>query len=384
MRYDLLITEITNENSRKVLAHQLARDPGTSYQDALQKLQKLPVTLFRDLDEQTMTQLLGQYLKYGVKLKAAPAHQPPQPAPKNQNESSPQKKQTEKPEVTARASRNLQDILQFDDLSKRAVTVKNVSDNSPIDRVESDEKKKRKNEQAILISLLVIFLVIPLLLLFISSGKKHVRQITAVGVQSSQGKSRGDEHLKDASSIAAPSKASKRKSVTVAEKKKSASMCDSARAAGVDAAMMINFYKIAISFNKYNLDAWFGLLAAYKSAAMSDEYQKACNQMKELFGEDVLEISSQISRYGDIGDMYVSEEGVLTLKIDVEKASRNVLEDKVYSLIKILHSNYNYQSISVVAGDKKRDRMVVHIRPGMEITTFADFKKNASMIVFDK
>jgi hypothetical protein len=28
--------------------------------------------------------------------------------------------------------------------------------------------------------------------------------------------------------------------------------------------------------------------------------------------------------------------------------------------------------------------MVVHIRPGMEIATLADFKKNASLTVFDK
>ena len=73
MRYDVLITQITNENAKKVLAHQLARDPGVTFQDALEKLQKLPVVLFKDLDEQSVAAMVAPYLKYGVRLKSVPA-----------------------------------------------------------------------------------------------------------------------------------------------------------------------------------------------------------------------------------------------------------------------------------------------------------------------
>jgi hypothetical protein len=160
-------------------------------------------------------------------------------------------------------------------------------------------------------------------------------------------------------------------------------MCDSAKSAGDNTAMLINFYKIAISFNKYNLDAWFGLLGAYKTSGMSDEYQQTSNQMKELFGDKVFDVSSQVKRFGDIEDMFENENGVLTIKY---RSSEPIdeLQERVYSLIKILHSNYNYTSISVEIADEKTERMVVHVRPGMEIATFADFKKNAPVMIFGK
>jgi hypothetical protein len=229
-----------------------------------------------------------------------------------------------------------------------------------------------------------LFLIVPLILLLVSSGKREYRHLPgsgkAISAQSAKDGKARDEHQNKKSS---ESGLSKRKSISASDKKSSKAMCDSAKSAGVNNATLINFYKIAISFNKYNLDAWLGLLAAYKTAGMSEEYQDASNQMKELFGDKVFDIASQVKRFGDIEDMFENENGVLTVKY---RSSDLVdeLQERVYSLIKILHSNYNYTSISVEIADNKTERMVVHIRPGMEIATFADFRKNASVMIFGK
>lgn len=386
MRYDLLITEIKNENSRKVLAHQLARDPGVSFQDALTKLQRLPVLLFRDLDQQAVVQLVGQYQKYGVRLNVVPAQEPPKSAPISPNMSHSNSESL--PLVPgADASKNVKAPIKSGIILKEMEQpATGISGSISVDEIGKKEVKKRKHEQLILISFLVLFIIIPLLMLLFSSGNSRKRQIVVSGIRGGQDTNHvvGLSNSTSDGSIQT-SQISKRKSVTTVDKKTSALMCDSAEnASGRNVSKMINFYKIAISFNRFNLDAWFGLLAAYKSAGMSDEYIQASDQMKELFGNDVLEVSSQVSRFGAVGDMYVSDAGVLTMNVKMDNASADALKERAYSMIKILHSNYNYKSISVVVGDKKKDRMVVHVRPGMKIATFADFKKNASVIVFDK
>ena len=259
MRYDLLITEIKNESSRKILAHQLARDPGVSFQEALEKLLKLPVTLFRDLDEQTMVQQAGQYLKYGVRLKAVPAQNTTEAAPAAR--------------TTSHASSEPPVIPQSTDDSKSATTaikcvarlknkefVAGIPESIAIDKIEKKEEEKKKREQLILISFLVLFIIIHLLMLLFSSGNNRKRQIVVSGIRGGQDANHAVERSNSTSDESTQtSQISKRKSVTAADKKISALMCDSAlNISGSDVSKMINFFKIAISFNRYNLNAWFG------------------------------------------------------------------------------------------------------------------------------
>lgn len=385
MHYDLLVTQINSENARKVLAHQLARDPGTTFQDALLKLQKLPIVVFKDLDEQTMTAMVTQYLKYGVRFKAVPAHQ----MAKEDLTSHSEIQQSEKLKFNysnpnGRLSDNAPTVVRFDsDTQNRGLASGRVALFKNTDQLEESEKKKKSKERMLLIIFLLLFLIVPLVLLLNSSGKKESRQLTVSGTAVSGQPAKSKDAQDEQPEKKPESGLSKRKSVSAADKKNSSVMCDSAKNIGTNAATLINFYKIAISFNKYNLDAWFGLLDAYKSAGMSEEHHQASNQMKELFGDKVFEVSSQVKRFGDIEDMFENENGVLTLKYRTSEPL-DELQERAYSLIKILHSNYNYTSISVEIADKKTERMVVHVRPGMEIATFADFKKNASVMIFGK
>jgi hypothetical protein len=386
MRYDLLVTQINNESSRKVLAHQLARDPGTTFQDALLKLQKLPVVLFKDIDEQTMASMVGQYLKYGVRLKAVPAQQKSEVESTNHSElQTIVNVKTDRSNPMDGAINKAHVAIRFDGVTEhRGSVAGRVALFKNADQLEENEKKKRTKERTVLLIFLLLFLIVPLILLLISSEKKVNRNFSGSGEAVSGQPAKGaDAQNKHRKKNPAESELSKRKSVSTSDQKKSVAMCDSAKDAGTNTATLINFYKIAISFNKYNLEAWFGLLGAYKSAGMSEEYLLASNQMKELFGDKVFDISSQVKRYGEIEDMFENENGVLTIKYR-SSDPLDELQERVYSLIKILHSNYNYPSVSVEIADKKTERMIVHVRPGMEIATFADFKKNASVMIFDK
>jgi hypothetical protein len=200
---------------------------------------------------------------------------------------------------------------------------------------------------------------------------------TDVNLQNAQGRHQGQNK-------SALSASDKRKNISVADKEKSAEMCDSAEMIKNDNLKLINFYKIAISFNRYNYDAWFGLLAAYKAVGMNREYKETYDTIKKLFGNGAFEVTSQVSRFGKVQDLYENETGVLIIKYSVGNGSVGEIEENAYALVKILNANYSYQSISIIVSDKKQERMVVHIRPGMEIATLADFKKNASLTVFDK
>jgi len=296
-----------------------------------------------------------------------------------------EKIKTMSPDLLYKLSDTTHAGVHFADVTKsketvtgRAALFKNT------ERLEESEKKKRVKERTLLTIFLLLFLIVPLGLLLISTKKKDYRRLPGSGkvvlVQPAKDAKTPDEQQKKRP---AESGLSKRKSISSADKKSAAAMCDSAKSAGDNTATLINFYKIAISFNKYNLNAWFGLLGAYNTAGMSEEYQQASNQMKELFGDKVFDVSSQVKRFGDIEDMFENENGVLTIKY---RSSEPIdeLQERVYSLIKILHSNYNYGSISVEIADVKTERMVVHVRPGMEIATFADFKRNASVMIFGK
>jgi hypothetical protein len=382
MKYDVLITEIINESSRKVLAHQLARDPGVSFQDALDKLQKLPVVLFKDIDENAMTMYVGQYHKYGVRLKAVPAQnhagieaQPQDISPKPSDVPGPESQPGER-------KKNLQIHQNADDK-----ILKVLAPLYPTTEVVKKKKKVKRNDLVVLAALLIGILFLFVILLIGSFNKKRALKIVTIenektdttGAKLLNSEDKHREQNEDAKSTA-----NKRKDVSVADMKRSVEMCDSAQMIKNDILKLINFYKIAISFNKYNYDAWFGLLAAYKSAEMNKEYKETYNEIKKLFGDGVFDITSLVSRLGIIEDIYENEDGVLIIKYSTGNGAIEKIEEDTYSLVKALHSNYNYQSLSIVVSDKKKERMVVHIRPGMEISSFADFKKNASLTVFDK
>jgi hypothetical protein len=384
MRYDLIVTEIINENSRKVLAHQLARDPGVSFHDALVKLQKLPVVLFKDLDEPAMTTMVGQYLKYGVRIKAIPAQQKSEVEVKHPSElHDAEKIKVIQDDPKCTISENVQIIMRSGGVSEKGVSVQSqatVFKNSNI----IEENKKSINERTLFIIFLLLFLVVSLILSLISSGKKDFHVLSGSGNSASVPSVSGlDVQTKNLKKKSSGSELSKRKNISAGDKKNSSAMCDSAKDTGNNTTMLINFYKIAISFNKYNLDAWFGLLDAYKSAGRIGECQQTENQMKELFGDKVFDISSQVKRFGEIEDLFENENGVLVIKYrSPEPLDR--IQERVYSLVKILRSNAGYQSVSIEIAGVKAERMLVHVRPGMEIATFADFKKNASVMIFTK
>jgi competence protein ComGC len=384
MRYDLIVTEIINENSRKVLAHQLARDPEISFHDALVKLQKLPVVLFKDLDEQAMTTMVGQYLKYGVRIKAVPAQQKSEVEVKHPTElHDAERIKVTQDDPKSTISENVQIIMRSEGVPEKGGGSQNqatVFKNPNI----IEENKKSINERTLFIIFLLLFIVVSLILSLISSGKKDYHALSGSGNSASVPSVSGlDVQTMNLKKKSSGSELSKRKSISVVDKKKSSAMCDSAKNAGNNVETLINFYKIAISFNKYNLDAWFGLLDAYKSAGRSGEYQQAENQMKELFGDKVFDISSQVKRFGEIEDLFENENGVLVVKYrSPEPLDRS--GERVYSLIKILHTTAGYQSLSIEIAGVKAERMLVHVRPGMEIATFADFKKNASVMIFNK
>ena len=72
---------------------------------------------------------------------------------------------------------------------------------------------------------------------------------------------------------------------------KSADFVDSASAYNEDYEMAISFFKLAISFNKYNYRAWYGLVNTYHSMNELDKEKKAKDEMEMLFGKNVFDFT---------------------------------------------------------------------------------------------
>jgi hypothetical protein len=114
-----------------------------------------------------------------------------------------------------------------------------------------------------------------------------------------------------------------------------------------DAREAVSFYKMALSFNKRNIDAWYGLINAYTQASMPEEADKARADMKKIFGEGVFSIAQAVGRFGDLIDLSATDEGTFRVEYRSRQTGQNELIHESFLLGKALAIQCRCTAISL-------------------------------------
>ncbi|MBD3422424.1 MAG: hypothetical protein GF398_20105 [Chitinivibrionales bacterium] len=111
----------------------------------------------------------------------------------------------------------------------------------------------------------------------------------------------------------------------------------------------LKFYQIAISFNRNNIDAWYGLLNAYREAGRLDDAGQTRMEMKQHFGAKVFSVADIVRRFGTLADFSHDESGTARLEYRSTKAKPDHLLEETYKLTKALKPVCDCQSLSLYA-----------------------------------
>ncbi len=80
---------------------------------------------------------------------------------------------------------------------------------------------------------------------------------------------------------------------------------------GKDGDQATKLYRIAISFNRKNIDAWYGLLNCFKENGLTKEALETEAEMKKLFGKDIFTLQTIVSPYGDLEEFSQTDNAFL-------------------------------------------------------------------------
>jgi hypothetical protein len=175
-----------------------------------------------------------------------------------------------------------------------------------------------------------------------------------------------------------------RGSIDSRQKQQANNYVDSARAPGSALDKQVAFYKIAISFNRYNLQAWHGLLQAYREMKNASEARATETQMSEIFGGEVNTVNAAVTQYGEIIDAYANESGSYRVEYKTKKTSREEIERDVFNLTRAIRNACNCHNISVYASTTGPGKgLIAHSTAATSVYTLPDFKRHASILWFD-
>jgi len=383
MNYDVIIVKIPKPHIKKVLAHHLAADPSVSLQKALSLLDNLPVVYSRDLSAKELEDVLRQMAKLGVECQIVESKNPLDFV-----------KEIETPpkDVTKKS-----DILKVPEKKPKTVSERRGRQRVTFQSASSGprlpiEKKPVKRSSTLKNVLVVLILCAAVGILFVI-GKNKSFKIKSTGpliAKKGSSKSRSKAPKKSRSSFNDELKESKRQkqesdsksqkeSIASPQKRSSDSYTDSAASAGSDYTRAIKFYKIAISFNRNNLRAWQGLLAAYRGARMWKEAEETKGSMADLFQEDAFSIGEIVKPYGVLSQYKRDEYGVCRIEYRSHESQRSVMEKETFFLIRALIAHESCQTVSLYASTGTGRGMLVRVATTSFPASFAEYRKRAQI-----
>ena len=255
-----------------------------------------------------------------------------------------------------------------------------------LEELQKKEEEANKKNIAAVILIVGIFIVIGLAVHFFSGNKTHVITQTAIPasghtatVQDNEFAGTGTTHEHGE---AQPTNDRLRTQITGTQKLLANTYMDSAQNE-TDYERQIAFYKFAISFNRYNLSAWQGLLQAYRDTERHDEAQETEDQMKALFGSEVTSVSSLVKQFGDISDAYMSDDGTYRLEYRTNKRGKDDILQEVFAMTRSVRSACNCQNISIYASTGAGRGLLAHSTPKTSVHTLSAFLKYADIVWLD-
>jgi len=174
-----------------------------------------------------------------------------------------------------------------------------------------------------------------------------------------------------------------RGSINNQQKQQASNYVDSAKTNSSDLDKQVKFYKIAISFNRYNLQAWHGLLQTYREMNKTAEARETEAHMKEIFGDDVNSVNAAITQFGDIVDAYRNESGTYRVEYKTKKTSKEEILRDVFNMTRAIRNSCNCKNISIYASTGPGNGLVVHTTAATPVHTLPEFSQQANIHWFE-
>ncbi|MBD3345637.1 MAG: hypothetical protein GF401_11305 [Chitinivibrionales bacterium] len=366
---DLIITSINNPRAYPVLTRNLAGDPSISLEKARTMLQNLPVTYLTDISQTEAEEAIIQLNKLGVTAKII---QPQSSTPLSQG-----KNVTWKPADTTKEPSKKPTVRK-----KAAIYRSPAQKVSSIGTRTSPKSTKIRNIASGIAGIAVMALIVGAMIFLSNFGNDSYRETKsgspAIKKRLSKTRSKAGQQRKSRKKPSKGRPSKQRPTPTSSQKRQAVSYIDSARVTD-DNLTAIKFYTIALSFNKYNVDAWYGLINAYSDAGMLEEAREARAEMKAIFGDNVFSLTGIVELYGTPQDISRTPEGTLRIEYQSKNRSKSELTEEAFRLAKALRSECRCTALSFFAQTGKGKGLLVHTPLEQFPPTLAEFKKKASL-----
>ncbi len=376
MNYDLIIIKLTKPRLKQVIAHHIAADPSISLQKALSLLDNLPLVYKKDLSFKELEKTSLQLQKLGAVCRAVESKNPLKKLEAD-------KKIPEKKVKTSKVQR--QDLIGSGVIRKKPA--EKVSERVNFFGTAPQEKPVKKKKSVITNIIILVGVVLVILIVFLvgKSSKVRIKPTGPVLTGKSgtkPGKAKGSTSKTPISNDKETMKtdmSEKEEASASPAKKSSDAYTDSAVHLCQDYECEIKFFRIALSFNQYNLRAWQGLIAAYRGARKRAEAKEAEKQMSELFGEKVFSVEEIVKPYGVLSRYDRDENGVCRIEYHTQSFKQSDLEKETYYLIRALIAQQNCNIVSLYASTGKGKGMLVRVKVDRFPSRISDYVKRASI-----
>jgi hypothetical protein len=357
MRHDLIVTFLQNDHAKKIIARLICQKQSIPLQRALQLVKKTPFVFLINASAEEIHTSISQLKPLGVNFKtidsmqSTPEHSIPIPDQPLQ-------------------IRNAVPYTQANVVKEKVRPV--LSHLSSLDAPVPKKSIKRK-----FISVVVSFLVIslPIVLISISFNKRSSLFLSEyTGTMQSTSIERNDSSKKK------PSNSKKKNTHDLPiDKAKSDNYTDSASAQADNYNQAVNFYLIAISFNKHNYKAWYGLINTYYNMDRPEEALNAEAEMKRIFGNAIFDVNKIIKPFGTIITAQLDQDSIYSIEYKSIASNKKALINESYQIIRALKPTCNCASIALFASHTAGTGVIVHINKTKNFISQYEFENVASI-----
>jgi tetratricopeptide (TPR) repeat protein len=367
--YDILLTRVPNERLANLVARHLAENPHVSLEKAKSMLQNLPVVYERELDESQKDFHVRRLQGLGVGVKVVETHRKPSPPKPEIVETAPRRDSAPSPAMPARTHRPLQRSWS----------------SSP---APPPPPPPRSRWRSVLQGSLAVAIIGLLIGAYMLTSSRERFQESAPGTprqskrHGSPEASAGTHDLpgSEVARAAGRNRAGgrgRRARTTPEQRTHSAGYVDSAAACGSDHERAIRFYLIALSFNEHNLQAWYGLIQAYRAAGRAAEAREAEARMRELFGDAVTSVRALVEPFGELVDYSQDRQGTCRLEYRSSGRGQERLVRESFELARALSVGTRCRHLALFATTGPGAGVLVRTRLSPFPASFSAFRNRA-------
>jgi hypothetical protein len=364
MNYDIIVKGFRTKGARMVIARHLTREAGVPLPRALAMTEQLPLTLFRAISRENVASTLERYGKLGIDIEAIEAMPVAEKSVYQHDDLLPSVASLQ----MARSGRH--------DLTvptrKRSAPAEGMPLTPPPQQPSAGPREKpamRLIKNIAVLAALLSLIVVTLFYLYRAPGSRTVPAIdSSIAASSSGVKKKNKEPLP----AAAPAK-----------KALAQRYVDSAKAMTGDTEAAIHFYKMAIAFNRRNVNAWYGLLDAYHRSGREGEEKTTKTAMQTLFGDAIVSIERIVRPFGELTECNRSKGGTLSLEYRTKApGARDKLLKETYLVARALSTLCDYSTLSIFASTSASQGLMVHCSAHEGFSSVVEFEKKATIYFF--